>query len=168
MQKIRCLHAVNLIRDELAGEIEREAIVVRTAMSRGQGIVEMFTACPGPGFGWQIQEGQFRLVYLTGVGPGFGKGEDRRAAREAEARVFGDYFRFDLARELLGETGPERPVVAPAMPLSFNGFAPDFVYRSIPAPDLTIGQVVGLAVTYAREAVKAHRHAFGELHRRDR
>lgn len=168
VQKMRCLHAMNLIRDELAGEIEREAIVVRTAMSRGQGIVEMFTTCPGPGFGWQIQEGQFRLVYLTGAGPGFGKGEDCRAAREAEASAFGDYFRFDQARELLGDTGPERPVVAPGMRLSFNGFAPDFVYRGIPAPDLTIEQVVGLGVTYAHEAVKAHRNAFGELSRRDR
>ncbi|MFJ9909094.1 PD-(D/E)XK nuclease family protein [Streptomyces sp. NPDC101152] len=39
VQKMRCLHAMNLIQDELAGEIEREAIVVRTAMSRGQGII---------------------------------------------------------------------------------------------------------------------------------
>ncbi|WP_239015044.1 PD-(D/E)XK nuclease family protein [Streptomyces sp. CdTB01] len=144
VQKMRCLHATNRIRAELAGEIEQHGIIVRTAMSRGKGIVEMFTASPGPGFGWQIQEGQFRLVYLTGTGSGHGKGEQRRAAREHEARAFGDYFRFDQARDLLGDTGPERPVVAPEKPLSFNGFAPDFVYRSIPAPDLTIEQVVGL------------------------
>lgn len=48
----------------------------------------------------------------------------------------------DQARTLLGDTGPERPVTAPNAPLVFNGFAPDFVYRSIPAPDLTIKQVV--------------------------
>ncbi|MFJ9909095.1 hypothetical protein ACIRVK_40750 [Streptomyces sp. NPDC101152] len=99
-------------------------------------------------------------MYLTGAGPGFGKGEDRRTTREAEARAFGDYFRFDQARQLLGDTGPERPVVAPDRPLSFNGFAPDFVYRSIPAPDLTIEQVVGLGVAYAHEAMKAHRNPF--------
>ncbi|MGQ4480194.1 PD-(D/E)XK nuclease family protein [Streptomyces sp. SAS_276] len=167
VQKMRCLHATNRIRAELAGEIEREGILVRTAMSRGQGIVEMFTACPGPGFGWQIQEGQFRLVYLTGAGPGHGKGEERRAVREGQARAYGDYFRFDRARDLLGDTGPERPGVAPHQPLTFNGFAPDFVYRSIPAPDLTIAQVVGLGVTFAREALKAHADAFGDALRAD-
>ncbi|MFF0133071.1 PD-(D/E)XK nuclease family protein [Streptomyces mirabilis] len=167
VQKMRCLHATNRIRGELAGEIEQHGIIVRTAMSRGQGIVEMFTACPGPGFGWQIQEGQFRLVYLTGAGRGYGKGEERRAVREDEARAFGDYFRFDQVRELLGATGPERPVVVPDQPLSFNGFAPDFVYRSVPAPDLTIDQVVGLGVTFAREALKAHANALGEVLRTD-
>jgi hypothetical protein len=30
--------------------------------------------------------------------------------------------------------------------LAFKGFAPDFVYRSIPAPDLTVEQVVRLGV----------------------
>lgn len=163
VQKMRCLHATNRIRRELAGEIEQRGILVRTAMSRGQGIVEMFTACPGPGFGWQIQEGQFRLVYLTGTGPGHGKGEERRAAREHEARAYGDYFRFDQARDLLGDTGPERPVVTVGKPLPFNGFAPDFVYRGIPAPDLTIEQVVGLGVTFAHEALKAHTSAFGDV-----
>ncbi|MFJ6898104.1 PD-(D/E)XK nuclease family protein [Streptomyces hokutonensis] len=166
VQRMRCLHA-NRIRAELAGEIEREGIVVRTAMSRGQGIVEMFTACPGPGFGWQIQEGQFRLVYLAGAGPGHGKGDVRRVVREGQARAFGDYFRYDRARDLLGDTGPERPGVAPHQPLSFNGFAPDFVYRSIPAPDLMIEQVVDLGVTFARAALKAHAEAFGDALRLD-
>ncbi|MFD8722968.1 PD-(D/E)XK nuclease family protein [Streptomyces sp. NPDC059629] len=161
VQKMRCLHATNRIRAELAGEIEERGIVVRTTMSRGQGIVEMFTADSGPGFGWQIQEGQFRLVYLTGRGPGYGRGEERRAVREEEARAHSDYFRFDGARDLLGDTGPERPVVAPGLPLSFNGFAPDFVYRSVPAPDLTIEQVVDLGVTFARAALKVHADAFG-------
>ncbi|MEU9238263.1 hypothetical protein [Streptomyces sp. NPDC048385] len=51
--------------------------------------------------------------------------------------------------------------------LSFNGFAPDFVYRGIPAPDLTVEQVAGLGLGYAREALKAHVNAFGELLRGD-
>ncbi|MFI6468015.1 hypothetical protein [Streptomyces sp. NPDC050538] len=37
VQKMRCLQSTNRIRAELAGEIEREGILVRTAMSRGQG-----------------------------------------------------------------------------------------------------------------------------------
>ncbi|MFJ9379531.1 hypothetical protein [Streptomyces sp. NPDC101455] len=85
-------------------------------------------------------------MYLAGAGPGHGKDEERRAVREGQARAFGDCFRFDRARDLLGDTGPERPGVAPRQPLSFNGFALDFVYRSIPAPDLTIEQVVCLGV----------------------
>jgi hypothetical protein len=48
-------------------------------------------------------------------------------------------------------------------PLSFNGFATDFVYRGIPAPDLTIEQVVGLGVTFAHEALRAHTSAFGDV-----
>src|SRR5262249_23976470 len=103
VQKMRCLHATNLLRAALAGEVERSGIVVRTTMRRGQGIVEMFTADSGPGFGWQIQEGQFRLVYLTGPGAGHGRGEERRATREDEARAFGGYFCFDRARDLLGD-----------------------------------------------------------------
>ncbi|MFD1662907.1 hypothetical protein ACFSL4_33260 [Streptomyces caeni] len=162
VQKMRCLHVSSLVRAELAREVEQDGVIVRTAMSRGQGIVEMFTAETAPCFGWQIQEGQFRLVYLTGSGPGHGPGPTRRAAREQEARAYADYFCFDRARTLLGDTGPERPVTAPNAPLAFNGFAPDFVYRSIPAPDLAIEQVVRLGVTYARRALRWHADAWGK------
>ncbi|MHC8564190.1 hypothetical protein [Streptomyces sampsonii] len=44
MQKIPCLHVSSLVRPELAQEIEQVGVIVRIAMSRGQGIVEMFTA----------------------------------------------------------------------------------------------------------------------------
>jgi hypothetical protein len=146
VQMMRCLHVSSLVRAELVREIAHDGVIVRTAMSRGQGIVEMFTAETTPCFGWQIQEGQFRLVYLTGPGAGHGPGQTRRAAREQEARAYGDHFCFDQARTLPGDTGPERPVTAPNAPLAFNGFAPDFVYRSIRAPDLTVEQVVRLGV----------------------
>ncbi|WP_369225443.1 PD-(D/E)XK nuclease family protein [Streptomyces sp. R39] len=162
VQKMRCLHVSSLLRAELAREIEQDGVIVRTAMSRGQGIVEMFTAETNPCFGWQIQEGQFRLVYLTGPGPAHGPGPTRRAAREQDARTYGDYFCFDRARTLLGDTGPERPAAAPNAPLPFNGFAPDFVYRSIPAPDLTIEQVVRVGVSYARRALTWHADAWGK------
>ncbi|MFI6408649.1 hypothetical protein [Streptomyces sp. NPDC050548] len=52
--------------------------------------------------------------------------------------------------------------------MACNGFAPDFVHRSIPAPDLTIEQVVEPGVTFAHEALKAHVNAFGEVRRTDR
>ncbi|MFE5372934.1 PD-(D/E)XK nuclease family protein [Streptomyces mirabilis] len=161
VQKMRCLHVSGLVRAELVREIEQDGVIVRTTMSRGQGIVEMFTAETPPCFGWQIQEGQFRLVYLTGPGPAHGPGPTRRANREQEARAYGDYFCFDQARTLLGDAGPERPVTAPNAPLAFNGFAPDFVYRSIPAPDLTIGQLVRLGATYARRALTWHADVWG-------
>ncbi len=132
---MRCLHVSRLVRAELVQEIEQDGVIVRTAMSRGRGIVEMFTAETVPCFGWQIQEGQYRLVYLTGCARG--PGPTRR-----EARAYSDYFCFDQARILLGDTGPERPVTAPNAPLAFGGFASDFVYRSIPAQDLTIKRVV--------------------------
>ncbi|WUV70046.1 hypothetical protein OG223_50765 [Streptomyces sp. NBC_01478] len=86
---------------------------------------------------------------------------------QRSARAFGDYLRFDRAWDLLGDTGPERPGIAPHQPLSFSGSSPDFVCRSIPAPDLTIEQVVGLGVTFAREALKAHADAFGGALRAD-
>jgi hypothetical protein len=69
-----------LVRAELVREIAQDGVIVRTAMSRGQGSVEMFTAETTPCFGRQIQEGQFRLVYLTGPGAGHGPGQTRRAA----------------------------------------------------------------------------------------
>ncbi|MDP9685306.1 hypothetical protein [Streptomyces griseoviridis] len=109
VQKMRCRHVSSLVWAELAPEIKQGGGIVRTAMSRGQGIVEMFTAETTPCFGWQIQEGQFQLVYLTGSGPGpaHGPGPTRRAAREQEARASRDYFCFDRARTPLGDTGPE-------------------------------------------------------------
>lgn len=47
VQKMPCLHS--LVRPELAQEIEQVGVIVRTAMSRGQGTVEMFTAETTPG-----------------------------------------------------------------------------------------------------------------------
>lgn len=58
--------------------------------------------------------------------------------------------------------GPERPATAPHAPLAFNGFAPDFVYRSIPTPDLTIEQVVQLGVTLVRRTLTWHADARGK------
>ncbi|GGS96337.1 hypothetical protein GCM10010240_32120 [Streptomyces griseoviridis] len=51
-------------------------------------------------------------------------------------------------------------VAAPHARLPFNEFAPDFVYRSIPAPNLTIEQVLRPGVTYARRALTCHAEAW--------
>lgn len=56
MQNMRCLHVSSLVRAELVQEIEQDG-VVRTAMSRGRGIVEMFTAKTAP-----ASAGRFRKV----------------------------------------------------------------------------------------------------------
>ncbi|TDT31458.1 hypothetical protein EV562_11164 [Streptomyces sp. BK208] len=53
VQKMRCRHVSSLVWAELALEIKQSGVIVRTAMSRGQGIVEMFTAETPPCFGWQ-------------------------------------------------------------------------------------------------------------------
>ncbi|RAG84020.1 hypothetical protein DN069_19130 [Streptacidiphilus pinicola] len=127
---------------------------MQSAMSRGQGIVEMFTALAGPALGWQIQEGQFRLVYPAGKESGHGSSQAARRVREEQARSLGGYFSFDLAREQLGETSLERPLAVDGAPLPFNGFAADFVYRSISIPDLTVDQIVRLGVRHARRAVE--------------
>ncbi|WP_167538521.1 hypothetical protein [Streptomyces albofaciens] len=46
--------------------------------------------------------------------------------------------------------------------MTFNGFASDFVYRSIPVPNLTIEQVVRIGVTYARRSLTWHADAWGK------
>lgn len=155
VQKMRYQYLADRIRAALASEVVRGELTVKATMSRGQGIVELFTAGPSPCFGWQLQEGQFRLVYLTDAGPGHGPGTEQRAVREAEAREYREYFSFDEVREVLGDIGPERPVTPADGPLTFNGFAPDFVYRSVPVPALTIEQAVRLAVVQARRALSA-------------
>jgi hypothetical protein len=46
--------------------------------------------------------------------------------------------------------------------LAFNGFAPEFAYRSIPTPDLTIEQVVQLDVILVRRTLTWHADARGK------
>ncbi len=154
---MRCLHVSSLVRAELVQEIEQDGVIVRTAMSRGRGIVEMFTAETVPCFDWQIQEGQYRLVYLTGCARG--PGPTRR-----EARAYSGYFCFDQARTVLGDTGPERPVTAPNAPLAFGGFASDFVYRIVPAQDWRSNWSSLLGITSAWWALSWHTDAWGKGH----
>ncbi len=51
VQKMRHQHLANRIRTSLAPEIADGRITLKTATSRGQSIVEMFTGGPAPRFG---------------------------------------------------------------------------------------------------------------------
>lgn len=84
VQYMRCLRALSLAWAGLGDGIEQDGVIVRMAMSRGGGIVEMFTAETVACFGWQVREGQYRLVYLTDCARG--PGPTRR-----EARAYSDY-----------------------------------------------------------------------------
>lgn len=94
--------------------------------------------------GWQYQEGQFRLCAVL---PHLrGRSESERIARESFANEHAPLFDFTSLHDILGSTDPTpRPLER------FGHFKPDFVYRYVKAPRLTVGQLVTASLAVAEK-----------------
>lgn len=85
--------------------------------------------------GWQYQEGQFRLCLVL---PHLaGRSDEAKRAREAFAAAHPELFDFSPIHNLLNT-----PRAAEIPATGVRHFSPDFVYRYVKAPGLTVAQLV--------------------------
>ncbi|MGH3375310.1 MAG: PD-(D/E)XK nuclease family protein [Actinoallomurus sp.] len=148
VQKMRYQVVAAHVRRRLTGKIS--GIDIGAGLSNTAGFVGGFIDSAGPSLGWQLQQRQFRLAFVVPKGdPGHGRDEGAWRARYKHARRYADYFDFSAVRELVPTAGPERPE---GQPLGFQRFNPDFAYRYVPVPGITVGQAVELGVRYMQDA----------------
>ncbi|MGX7695987.1 PD-(D/E)XK nuclease family protein [Gordonia polyisoprenivorans] len=96
--------------------------------------------------GWQLQGHQFRLFavlpQLKGLTPGLVERRNQWGLDHPE------YFQFDTLAPI---TGTSRDQVVPQH--KFNRFNPDFIYRYLKLPELTVGQLAALALQYQSDLI---------------
>lgn len=103
--------------------------------------------------GWQAQGRQWRLAMILTAPDVVGRGS--HAKRAAFAAEHADYFEFGPMYELLQCSEVScMPVTARTPPHGFNRYDPDFVYRYRLLPDVTVEQLVDLAVVYSKHAAE--------------
>ncbi|MHB1010274.1 MAG: PDDEXK-like family protein [Propionibacteriaceae bacterium] len=90
--------------------------------------------------GWQLQGGQFRRAAVYHDESIEGRSDESRRKREDVSREHPEFFAFP---SVLPQTMGGRK--------EYNHFAPDFVYRYVKTPGLTIGQLKESAAAVHRE-----------------
>lgn len=144
VSKLRALYVSNFIDKQIpSSETSRSA---SAGFTRATPIVE-FTYSIGSGdddvrVGWQVQGQQFRLFAVL---PHLdGRTEDLRAARSRWGLENRQYFDFGSLAEIVGLS------VRDTVPANdtFNRYDPDFIYKYLKMPDLTVGELVQLAKRY--------------------
>jgi hypothetical protein len=137
LAKARARHTSHLIEQALAGNAEPG--YTASGFTNGSALVEWSTAPLPCGCrpGWQQQGRDFRLFVITTQDTG--SGPDLRRSREthvqAEHLAWFDWSRID---PILGT----KQVTARPTAGGFNAYAPDFVYRNKPVPDITVRQLI--------------------------
>lgn len=155
VQKMRYQAVATHVRRQLATELP--GIDISAGLSNGKGLVQGSIDGPRPRLGWQLQQQQFRLALVVADhSPGHGRNEVAREARYAQAREHDAFFDFSAVRELISSAGPERPLNVEGRPIGFLRFDPNFTYRYVPVPGITVGQAIELGIRYTRRAARQH------------
>jgi len=153
VQKMRCQFVARQIRRRLGPELASR-VKIEATLSNVQGVVQGYASRADPDgalVGWQLQGSQFRLQMVLD-GPGYrGTSTELRQRRVEFARQRPGWFDFAALRQITGCTAAERPADT-GDGLAFNRFDPNFVYRYLPVPDLTVGEAVGAGVAYSHTA----------------
>lgn len=113
---------------------------VEAGMTRGEGLVQWFVYDEeGLWWGWQLQGEQFRLAIIVPKDhPGHGKSAAHRAVREQEAAAHPEFYTFG-----------EIPGSEPQHGSGFLHYNPDFVYRYVKVPGITVGEVARIGLEHA-------------------
>ncbi len=153
---MRSQYVAREVRRRLPLEVASR-VGVTAGLTNGVGIVESAIEVRdgGVAVGWQLQGEQFRLFMVLRAEGMSGRTLDHRHRRETFARESGSWFNFEVLREITGIEAEARPAATGAG-LGFNKYDPDFVYRYLPSPGITVGQVIDAGVAYS-QAVAAYR-----------
>jgi hypothetical protein len=137
LAKARARHTSHLVEEAVAGNDEPG--YTSSGFSNGSALVE-WSAAPLPCGcrpGWQQQGRDFRLFIITSQHAG--RGPELRRDREAHVQAEHlDWFDWTPVDAILGT----KQVAARPTAGGFNAYAPDFVYRNKPAPDITVQQLI--------------------------
>ncbi|WP_182348931.1 PD-(D/E)XK nuclease family protein [Tomitella gaofuii] len=141
VQKLRAYAVATRIR-AMVGDASGEVRINATA-THGVGLVEAFVpVADGVEAGWQLQGEHWRVAVRVRPGHPLHGRDD--AARRGRFAMVEDSGWTDLLRD---GAFAGRPIVPePAGPESFNRFDPDFVYRYVSVPGITVGQAVSEGV----------------------
>ncbi len=137
LAKARARHTSHLIEQAVAGNAEPG--YTSSGFTNGSALVEWSAASLPCGCrpGWQQQGRDFRLFVITSRDTG--RGPDLRRDREAHVQAEHlDWFDWSRVDAILGT----KHVAARPTAGGFNAYAPDFVYRNKPAPDITARQLI--------------------------
>lgn len=137
VQKMRFQHAARLLRN-------RGLTDVGVDFTRGSALLEWYLGDHDElRWGWQLQRQQFRLVMIVPDGhEGYGTTLEKKGIREAVAREHKTFFTF-------GNKAGSRSEM-PKNPQAFNGYNPNFVYRYVSVPGLTVRRAVELGLEFAQ------------------
>ena len=146
LDRVRLDSPVQKMRfQRVATALAAQGVSAGVTLTNNTGLIDWFTEGPdGLKWGWQLQGHQFRLAIIVPEGhTGYGRREEHRAAREAEAAQRASFFNFDTLVEL--------GLAASAKPTKFLRYNPDFVYQYVAVPGITVGQAVELGLYYTEE-----------------
>ncbi len=143
VQKLRARRLLRHVQDtcQQQGRVLAKAGV---AMANGSVLIDAAVRLPnGDLLGWQLQAAQWRRFLmapdLAGTGP------EAKAARTAYADAhYGDWFTF--GPEQTHGPFPQGPQAG------YNHYDPDFVYRYVKVPGLTVLELLDMAVAVLSEA----------------
>ena len=156
-RRMRCQYIAGQIRRLLAADDGQEPVRVNAGFTRSKGLVEGFTYGDYPRFGWQLQGEQFRLAMVVSESSrGYGKTEQSRTKRCAEADRHSAFFDFNHVRAHATNAGPEQP--HPGQEPRYRRYDPSFVYRYVRIPQISAGQAIDAGLDSARWA-RLHREA---------
>lgn len=141
LQKMRSFRLAALVDERLALDID----AAYADISHGKPVVTWDSSIEREGqsirAGWQMQDGQFRRFVTT---PHIhGSSPEKKAERVEFAKLHPDLFTFDGLDAVLGVPNA---LVRPATTESgFGDFSPDFVYKYVSIPDLSVAQLLHAA-----------------------
>ncbi|MGH3767041.1 MAG: hypothetical protein ACRDTX_18115 [Pseudonocardiaceae bacterium] len=148
VQKLRAHHVATELR-RLLGDPLPEDVSVSASLTNGLGLVEAFVRV-GDNIeaGWQLQGTQWRMAVRVGKDhPLYGRGDkDDPRARLA------DQSGWMTFRDGPFEGLPARPVPRVGTP-DVCKFSPNFVYRYVHVPDITIGTAVSVGLDVVLRAL---------------
>lgn len=131
-----------------------DAEMAEPGLSHGKPLVTWTTGIDVAGekvrVGWQLQDGQFRRFLIT---PHIdGSTADKKAARVEFAVRHPQLFGFEGLDEILGVPGAQvKPFKADKQ---FGHFSPDFIYRYVSVPELSVSRLTH-AATWIYNSLKA-------------
>ncbi len=145
VQKLRARQLAHRVTELLAADGITSAVTA-SDLTNGAVLVEASVPwCGDDTVGWQLQGGQWRrFLRLRRLS---GRGDEAKDRRAQLARTdCAEWFDFSLEGELGAfQEGPAE---------GFNHYDPDFVYRYVKLPGLTVGELLHLARTVTAQAVE--------------
>ena len=143
--KLRADAVAARLEEHAQAEGIAELVEIKSGFTNKNPMVEILQKHGGHRVGWQLQGDSWRLAAVLSALDG--RSPERRAARERWAEAHLSWFDFGLVQDAVPDWREARGSVG-----HWNRYDPDFVYRSLRVPSITVGTVLELGMAYAHRA----------------